>query len=660
MDINMDLINSKLTPETCLIPTIIEHRAQETPNRVFALLPKGPTLRDGWFELTYSALAKAVDRMAWWLHDTLDTAAAAATEEQKENTKSLTYVGANDIRYVFLTYAAVKSRRKLLIPFPANTVQGMSKLLAAADCRIALASGKGCEVWGKIQKVKPELRIVEIPEMEFFLREGEGEVFPYEVGLDEGRKDMLFMLQTSGSFFECSIIHACFFFVEQQTLTHYNLFEFFLFFFLGTTGDPKPILYLHQFLEIFLENRLANELLLNNNSSSSPPSQQLLCFAHLNQDIYFPCMFPISWSAALTSCTLSSLAWDVTCIYLPPDAPFDSHPMLTPEYVHDILELTPKGPKNGIIMAPAMLRDVVQQHQQQNSSASPSSSATCTSSSLDLLQKSYNWIGYGGSPLDFATGEILRKSFSSSSSPIRLQCAMGQTDVGPYDILFNPNPADWNLVQFSELHGYFLVEFDQREGLWELCVRRQQKQKGGKGKEECRHPFLMDEKLEVYHTRDLFRAVRRKKGGGEEEGGGEKEDIYWQSAGRVDDFIKLSTLTKFHSGQIESILETWCEEVQTCLVGGEGKIRPWVIVELRKSKKENEKENGNGMSTSPPESFWLAVDKANEILYSEAKIQREFVVFTDEERPIQRTGKGSVDRKKTVGLYEREIEALYE
>lgn len=369
-------------------------------------------------------------------------------------------------------------------------------------------------------------------------------------------------------------------------------------------------------------------------------------------------MFPISWSAALTSCTLSSLAWDVTCIYLPPDAPFDSHPMLTPEYVHDILELTPKGPKNGIIMAPAMLRDVVQQHQQQNSSSS------CTSS-LNLLQQSYNWIGYGGSPLDFATGEILRKSFSSSSSssPIRLQCAMGQTDVGPYDILFNPNPADWNLVQFSELHGYFLVEFDQREGLWELCVRRQQKQteKGGKwGKEECRHPFLMDEKLEVYHTRDLFRAVRRKKVGREGGGEGEEEEIYWQSAGRVDDFIKLSTLTKFHSGQIESILERWCEEVQTCLVGGEGKIRPWVIVELRKSKKENEKENGTTTSPPPPESFWLAVDKANEILYSEAKIQREFVVFTDEKRPIQRTGKGSVDRKKTVGLYEREIEALYE
>lgn len=447
-------------------------------------------------------------------------------------------------------------------------------------------------------------------------------------------------------------------FFKLQTLTHYNLFGLPSPKNSGTTGDPKPILYLHQFLEIFLENRLANELLLNNSSSSSsPPSQHLLCFAHLNQDIYFPCMFPISWSAALTSCTLSSLAWDVTCIYLPADAPFDSHPMLTPEYVHDILELTPKGPKNGIIMAPAMLRDVVQQHQ--NSSPSPSS-CTSSSSSLTLLQKSYNWIGYGGSPLDFATGEILRKSFSSSSSPIRLQCAMGQTDVGPYDILFNPNPADWNLVQFSELHGYFLVEFDQREGLWELCVRRQQRQteKGEEGgKEECRHPFLMDEKLEVYHTRDLFRAVRRKKGGGEVGG---KEEIYWQSAGRVDDFIKLSTLTKFHSGQIESILERWCEEVQTCLVGGEGKIRPWVIVELR--QKKNEKENGSvtTTTTSPPESFWLAVDKANEILYSEAKIQREFVVFTDEERPIQRTGKGSVDRKKTVGLYEREIEALYE
>ena len=54
-----------------LVPAAIDFRAQATPDRIFAFLPKGDSLQDGFSPLTYAALAKAIDETAWWLDEML-------------------------------------------------------------------------------------------------------------------------------------------------------------------------------------------------------------------------------------------------------------------------------------------------------------------------------------------------------------------------------------------------------------------------------------------------------------------------------------------------------------------------------------------------------------------------------------------------------------
>lgn len=178
----------KLSPETCLAPSIIDHRARETPDRIFAQLPKGETLREGFFALTYSALAKAVNHTAWWLDDILG------------HERSLAYIGENDFRYALIVFASVKTRRQLLVPFPANTQQGMLKLLDACGCQVVLGSGNGLTVWETIKEVKVNMKIIEVPGLDFFSHEKhDPKPYPYRITLEEGRKDLLYMLQTSGT-----------------------------------------------------------------------------------------------------------------------------------------------------------------------------------------------------------------------------------------------------------------------------------------------------------------------------------------------------------------------------------------------------------------------------------------------------------------------------
>lgn len=295
------------------------------------------------------------------------------------------------------------------------------------------------------------------------------------------------------------------------------------------------------------------------------------------------------------------LVWNSVPIFLPADAPYE--PMPGPEYIRTMMKWIPRGEKNGIMLAPAILREIVNRH----------------SDILELL-KEWDWVGYGGAPLDDHTGDVV-------SQYVRLQSIMGSTDCGPYWLLLN-EPEDWKYTRFSDLQGFCLEPFLNEEGkeqLFELCVRRMEP-------EECRSPFLLDPTLKLYHTKDLFAPVPGRAG-------------YWKGAGRIDDFVKLSSLTKFNSIQIESVLES-CDDVDRCLVGGNDRNRPWVIVQLGKGVQSREK-------------FWNAVEKANSFLYGEAKIDARYVLFTDADRPVQRTAKGSVDRRKTVRMYEAEIERLY-
>lgn len=115
-----------------LYPAAIDYRAEHSPDKVFAILPNGDRLEDGFYELNYRAFAKAIDETAWWLDSVLG---AESTTSKAADFPAIPYVGANDFRYVLLTLACMKSRRKVSIFVSATVPTLTSAGLHTAPCQ---------------------------------------------------------------------------------------------------------------------------------------------------------------------------------------------------------------------------------------------------------------------------------------------------------------------------------------------------------------------------------------------------------------------------------------------------------------------------------------------------------------------------------------------
>jgi acyl-CoA synthetase (AMP-forming)/AMP-acid ligase II len=87
-------------------PTMINERASATPERTYAIIPKSESLQDGFRNFTYKQLARAVDKMSWWLDDNLG---------KSTNLDTIAYMGPSDLRYTFLYIAALKTHRKVVL-----------------------------------------------------------------------------------------------------------------------------------------------------------------------------------------------------------------------------------------------------------------------------------------------------------------------------------------------------------------------------------------------------------------------------------------------------------------------------------------------------------------------------------------------------------------
>jgi acyl-CoA synthetase (AMP-forming)/AMP-acid ligase II len=92
-----------------LIPTLIDELATTDTTRVFVSIPRTTTIEDGFEDITYGDLARAVNRCAWWMERTL---------QRSETFETLNYVGPQDLRYVILLFAAIKTGYQVWYPSP--------------------------------------------------------------------------------------------------------------------------------------------------------------------------------------------------------------------------------------------------------------------------------------------------------------------------------------------------------------------------------------------------------------------------------------------------------------------------------------------------------------------------------------------------------------
>lgn len=97
-------------PPNCgkrLVPTLIDELATTDAARVFVSIPRTADIQDGFEDITYGDLARAVNKCAWWMEHTL---------ERSETFETLNYLGRQDLRYVILLSAAIKTGYQVWCP----------------------------------------------------------------------------------------------------------------------------------------------------------------------------------------------------------------------------------------------------------------------------------------------------------------------------------------------------------------------------------------------------------------------------------------------------------------------------------------------------------------------------------------------------------------
>ena len=238
--------------------------------------------------------------------------------------------------------------------------------------------------------------------------------------------------------------------------------------------------------------------------------------------------------------------------------------------------------------------------------------------------KTLDCVMYGGGPLSKQSGDELAQATS-------VVCLMGSTETMllPTEVADN---SDWQYFGFSPcMGGEFRHLWDD---LFELHIVRDSKF------EASQSVFFTFPELQEYNTKDLYSKHPEKAG-------------LWRYRGRSDDLIVFSTGEKLNPTGVEETVGTH-PDVCTVLLVGQGRRRSSLLIEAKNA------------FTSPEdrerllEDIWPTVERANKLCFAHGRVARDLVLFTSADKPMLRAGKGTVQRRATVSLYESELDALYD
>jgi len=91
-----------------LLTQVLDYRAKVQPDGLFAKVPLVlDDHRPGWRDVTYGELAHAVDYTAWWIEKSIGVS---------KKPETLTYMGANDMRYIIVALACLKTGHSVSRP----------------------------------------------------------------------------------------------------------------------------------------------------------------------------------------------------------------------------------------------------------------------------------------------------------------------------------------------------------------------------------------------------------------------------------------------------------------------------------------------------------------------------------------------------------------
>lgn len=92
-------------------------------------------------------------------------------------------------------------------------------------------------------------------------------------------------------------------------------------------------------------------------------------------------------------------------------------------------------------------------------------------------------------------------------------------------------------------------------------------------------------------------------------------------------------------------------ELSAVLIGGQGKLKPYLLVEWKKNFPLTPQEEADVVAT--------LIEEANKTYSDLVKLTPELVLFTRPDKDLVRTVKGTISRMESEDCYQGEIDHLY-
>ncbi|KAJ7766309.1 acetyl-CoA synthetase-like protein [Mycena maculata] len=232
----------------------------------------------------------------------------------------------------------------------------------------------------------------------------------------------------------------------------------------------------------------------------------------------------------------------------------------------------------------------------------------------------------GGAPLRKDVGDFLRHN------DVPLQAIVGMTETGPLSgLALTKDAADWQYGALNSTYGYFFKSLDAEGTAKEMIVLPNENT-----------PCVLNHRNpEGLATNDMW-----------ERHPDPAKSHLWKIVGRADDVTVLSNGEKTNNKQLEILLCT-SPLIGVAAIFGSGRFLNGAILSPPDS-----------LTTYEPGAYLDAVwphitENVNPIVPQHSRLIRPLVLVADLARPFILTDKRTLNRKRTLDLYVKEIEAAY-
>ncbi|KAF5360227.1 hypothetical protein D9757_011887 [Collybiopsis confluens] len=176
-----------------LLPVILSTLARDTPERVYACIPKSEDIaKDGYSNITYRQFLNAVDNAAWWLDEIFD---------EKGQGEVFTYMGPRDLRYGILLIAGIKTGRVIFLISPHMPPSTQAIIFSQIKCQTLLYDPSVKDRTEASKTAIPDISIFECPSQATWLdvTNSPAKPYVYEPSWTEAKDTVAAIFHTSGS-----------------------------------------------------------------------------------------------------------------------------------------------------------------------------------------------------------------------------------------------------------------------------------------------------------------------------------------------------------------------------------------------------------------------------------------------------------------------------